>query len=131
MSDRLVRALKCQGVKHEQYNFTMLPNGAGAVTQGEGDTAASFVTITRTGVGTGQIVTAKGFQALVTIVAQVMLAAPVAASIVFGTPVQATNGVLTIPFSYFVGVAGAEFPAAAASNRFMFSMTLRNSTVKP
>lgn len=155
MSERSYHAPQTQGIKHIDYNVTVLPNGATGPTLGEGDpngnwtipagqTGAtgpwrgSFMSVFKsasgvtgaTGVtGTYLVQTNDPFAAVVNQLANIVLASPTASyTISFGPPIQQPDNSWIIWFTVYNGTVATDLPLGS---QVSLHMTFRNSITKP
>jgi hypothetical protein len=116
---------------HKFLSFAFLPQGTSAPILGEGDPKGTYISLTRTGVGTYQIVTKDPYVAFVGASLDFIQNAPAGNwNAIFGAPSQGATKVWTIPFTLFL-VATATDIAANANNRCYVTLEFRDSNLLP
>ena len=105
-------------------------NGTGTPTLGiEGDPKGAYVSIARTGVGTGTITTKDPYPGIVTKQVSVTRGTPAGTvTIEFGSSTHNSDGTWTIPFTTFIAGSAADLTSGDVLDFFLI---FRNSSVQP
>ena len=136
MADRSFHRLETQGIRHVEYNFSLI-YAAGAPQFVEGDKlgaiAGSYVTLVQTGAGVLTVTTNDKYLALVRVTAAVGMAAPNGNTIVtYGKPATNANGTISVTINTAVNVAGTHTATTPANGDMIYvCLILRNSSVLP
>lgn len=136
MADRSFHHAQVQGIRHVEYNFSVL-YAAGAPSFNEGDKVGalvgSYVSMVQTGAGVLTFTTVDKFPAVVRVTAGVGMAVPNGNSItVCGKPTQNANGSWSFTVNTYVNAAGVHTATTPANGDLVnVCVVLRNSTSLP
>lgn len=137
MSDRNYHRMDTQGIRHVEYNFSVLYTaGVPGFVEGDklGALAGSYVTLAQTGPGVLTVTTNDKFIALVRAAASIAMATPNTNSLapISSKPTLNANGTISISIVTGVNAAGTHTPTTPANGDMLgVVLVLRNSQVTP